>query len=268
MKHDGYLLMKMLYYKLWTSNVSLWSVVREAGSRVDIQRVGVGIRNWGRHELLHGYYHVFQNWCGVSSVSGLLDDSMETGVFVSSVTHSANGAIRFYQLVVTFDFIAVTFLSLFFDIVSVWILHSVLEFVMRRSLKLLKVILTYLLTSWSRVLLLKLTGTQLVKKFPEFYGTRRFTTAFTSAFHLSLSWARSIYSMPPSYSLNIDLNTILPPTPSSSKWSLSLRFPHQNPVYTTHVPRTCHMPRPSYYSWFHHPNNIWWGVQIIKLLIM
>ena len=146
MKHDGYLLMKMLYYKLWTSNVSLWSVVREAGSRVDIQRVGVGIRNWGRHELLHGYYHVFQNWCGVSSVSGLLDDSMETGVFVSSVTHSANGAIRFYQLVVTFDFIAVTFLSLFFDIVSVWILHSVLEFVMRRSLKLLKVILTYLLT--------------------------------------------------------------------------------------------------------------------------
>jgi len=79
-------------------------------------------------------------------VSGLLDDSMETGVFVSSVTHSANGAIRFYQLVVTFDFIAVTFLSLFFDIVSVWILHSVLEFVMRRSLKLLKVILTYLLT--------------------------------------------------------------------------------------------------------------------------
>ena len=134
MKHDGYLLMKMLYYKLWTSNVSLWSVVREAGSRVDIQRVGVGIRNWGRHELLHGYYHVFQNWCGVSSVSGLLDDSMETGVFVSSVTHSANGAIRFYQLVVTFDFIAVTFLSLFFDIVSVWILHSVLEFVFGMSL--------------------------------------------------------------------------------------------------------------------------------------
>ena len=30
------------------------------------------------------------------------------------------------------------------------------------------------MTSWSRVLLEKLTGSQLVKKFPAFYGTRRF----------------------------------------------------------------------------------------------
>jgi hypothetical protein len=41
---------------------------------------------------------------------------------------------------------------------------------------------------WSRVLLEKLTGLQLVKKFPAFYGTRRFITAFASAArHLSLS---------------------------------------------------------------------------------
>jgi hypothetical protein len=38
-----------------------------------------------------------------------------------------------------------------------------------------------LLTPWSRVLLEKLTGFQLVKKFPAFYGTRRFITAHTSA---------------------------------------------------------------------------------------
>jgi hypothetical protein len=44
-----------------------------------------------------------------------------------------------------------------------------------------------LLTPWSRVLLEKLTGHQLVKKFPAFYGTRRFITAFTTARHLSLS---------------------------------------------------------------------------------
>jgi hypothetical protein len=44
---------------------------------------------------------------------------------------------------------------------------------------------TYLLTPWSRVLLEKLTGLQLVKKFPAFYGTRRFITALTSARHLS-----------------------------------------------------------------------------------
>ena len=54
----------------------------------------------------------------------------------------------------------------------------------------------YLLTPWSRVLPENLTGFQLVKKFPTFYGTRRFITAFTSARHLSLSWASSIQSIP------------------------------------------------------------------------
>jgi hypothetical protein len=48
-------------------------------------------------------------------------------------------------------------------------------------------IITYLLTPWSTVLLKKLTDSQLVKKLPTFYGTRRFITAFTSAHHLSLS---------------------------------------------------------------------------------
>ena len=52
---------------------------------------------------------------------------------------------------------------------------------------LLAYLLTYLLTPWSRVLLEKLTGLQLVKKFPALYGTRRFITVFTSAHHLSLS---------------------------------------------------------------------------------
>ena len=55
----------------------------------------------------------------------------------------------------------------------------------------------YLLTPCSRVLLEKLIGLQLFKKFPAFYGTRRFITAFTSARHLSLSWAISIQSTPP-----------------------------------------------------------------------
>ena len=55
-------------------------------------------------------------------------------------------------------------------------------------------LLTYLLIQWSRVLLEKLTSLQLVKKFPAFYGTRRSITAFTSACHLSLSWASLIQS--------------------------------------------------------------------------
>jgi hypothetical protein len=58
-------------------------------------------------------------------------------------------------------------------------------------------LLTPLLTPWSRVLLEKLTGLQLVKKFLAFYGTRRFITAITSARHLSLSWASSIQSTHP-----------------------------------------------------------------------
>jgi hypothetical protein len=46
------------------------------------------------------------------------------------------------------------------------------------------------LTPWSRVFLEKYA--QLVKKFPAFYGTRRFITVFTRAHHLSLSWAKWI----------------------------------------------------------------------------
>ena len=57
--------------------------------------------------------------------------------------------------------------------------------------------LTYLLTPWCRVLLEKLTGLQLVKKFPAFHGTRRFITALTSVRHLSLSWASPILSIYP-----------------------------------------------------------------------
>jgi len=41
-------------------------------------------------------------------------------------------------------------------------------------------ILKFLLTPWCRVLLEQLTGLQLVKKLPEFHGTRRFITALTS----------------------------------------------------------------------------------------
>ena len=56
---------------------------------------------------------------------------------------------------------------------------------------------TYLLTPWCRVLLEKLTGLQLVKKFPAFYGTRRFITALTNVGQLSLSWTSSIQSIYP-----------------------------------------------------------------------
>ena len=54
-----------------------------------------------------------------------------------------------------------------------------------------------LLSPCRRVLLEKLTGLQLVKKFPAFHGTRRFITALTSVRHLSLFWASPIQSIHP-----------------------------------------------------------------------
>jgi len=70
----------------------------------------------------------------------------------------------------------------------------------------------YLLTPWCRVLLEKLTGLQVVKKFPAFHGTRRFITALTSVRHLSLSWAspiQSIYPHPTSWRSILILSTHL-----------------------------------------------------------
>jgi hypothetical protein len=74
-------------------------------------------------------------------------------------------------------------------------------------------LLTYLL--YGAVFYLR-NSAHLVNKFPAFYGTRRFITALTNAHHLSLSWARSIQSIPlhptswrsvliPSYHLRLDL---------------------------------------------------------------
>ena len=60
------------------------------------------------------------------------------------------------------------------------------------SMDTLSPLLTCLLTPWCRVLLEKLTGLQLVKKSPAFYGTRRFITALTSVRHLYLSWVSPI----------------------------------------------------------------------------
>ena len=70
----------------------------------------------------------------------------------------------------------------------------------------------YLLTLWCRVLLEKLTGLQLVTKFPAFHETRRFITALTSLRYPSLSWAspiQSIYPHPTSWRSILILSTHL-----------------------------------------------------------
>ena len=94
-------------------------------------------------------------------------------------------------------------------------------------------LLTYLLTPWCRVLLEKLTGLQLVKKFPEFHGTRRFITALKSVRHLSVTWAspnQSIYPHPTSWKFILILSTYrclgLP----------SGLLPYGFPIKTLHTP--------------------------------
>ena len=134
--------------------------------------------------------------------------------------------------------------------------------------ELLTYLFTYLLTPWGRVLLEKLTGSQLFKKYSTFYVTRRFITAFTTARHLYLSSSRSIQSMV--LHLTSWRSTLI----FSSHLRLGLAsgfFPSSFPTKTVYTkllaPHTCYMPLPSHSSRFDNPNTIWWGVRITQLLI-
>ena len=98
------------------------------------------------------------------------------------------------------------------------------------------------LSPYSRVFLEKLTGFQLVKKFPAFYGTRRLITAVTPAHILS---QLDPDHTPTFYFLKIHLNIILPSMLGSPKWSLFLRLSHQTPVYASLLPHPRYMPRQS-----------------------
>jgi hypothetical protein len=71
--------------------------------------------------------------------------------------------------------------------------------------------------SWSWALLEKPPIVQPLKNFPAFYETRRFIIMFKRALHWSLSWARSIQSIP---SHPISLRTDL--------WNLLTNLPVRN----------------------------------------
>ena len=72
----------------------------------------------------------------------------------------------------------------------------------------------------------------------------------------------------PSELLKIHFNTIFSFRPGSSKLSLVIRNPHQNPACTSSRQNTCHTSRPCHSSRFVRLNNIWQRVQSTKLFVM
>ena len=88
-----------------------------------------------------------------------------------------------------------------------------------------------LLTPWCRVLLEKLTGLQLVKKLPAFlWNPKVHYRTHKRPPPVPILCQPNLVHIPTSHLLEIHPNIIHPSTPRSPQWSLSLRFPHQDPI--------------------------------------
>ena len=103
--------------------------------------------------------------------------------------------------------------------------------------------ISYLLTPWSRVLLEKLTGSAASQEIPRIFGTRRFLTVFTSARHMSLSWASSIQSIIPHptswraiLTLNLLTTTIVVPPSNASKWQMGFNSAFKGLILSPSTP--------------------------------
>jgi len=79
---------------------------------------------------------------------------------------------------------------------------------------------------------------------------------FLSDFHIFESIGKNLFEK---RSCHLHFDLLSWPSPSG--------FPTKSLHTPLLSPHTCYMPRPSQY-WFHHPHNIWWAVQIRKLLVM
>ena len=95
-------------------------------------------------------------------------------------------------------------------------------------------VITYLLTPCSRVLLENLTGFAANQEIPRILWNPKVhhRTHKRPPTVPILSQLHPVPTTPPHF-LKIHLNIILPSMPWSPQWSLSLRFPHQNHLYTS-----------------------------------
>jgi len=93
----------------------------------------------------------------------------------------------------------------------------------------------------------------------------------------------SIFKSPAPVPILSQINPVHVPHSTSRRYILILSFhlylglpsglfPSGFPTKTLYIhlssPHMCYTPRPSHSSRLNHPNKIWWGVQIIKLIIM
>jgi hypothetical protein len=87
---------------------------------------------------------------------------------------------------------------------------------------------------------------QLDKKFPTFLWNPKVLYR-THKCPPTVPILSRLYPVPTPHSnlLKIHLNIIHPSTSGSPQWPLSLWLPHQQPVRTSLLSHTCHMPRPS-----------------------
>jgi hypothetical protein len=102
----------------------------------------------------------------------------------------------------------------------------------------------YRLTPWNWLLLKKLPVAQLLKNFPTFYDTRKFTTMLIIT---------SVGSYPELHQSN-QYHPILPPTSRSSYCSLSFWLSRQN--LCIRLVRPCYMPCPYHLRWLSLSNYI------------
>ena len=108
---------------------------------------------------------------------------------------------------------------------------------------------------WNRVFSEKLTGFAANQEIPRIlcnpkvhYRTHKRPPPVPIQSHINP------FHSSPFHFLKINFNTIFLSIPRCSKWPLSFRSAHQNPICTSPVFHTCHMPCPPHSS---RLGNIW-----------
>jgi hypothetical protein len=107
-------------------------------------------------------------------------------------------------------------------------------------------LLTYLLTSWYRILFEKVIFTQLVKRYSFFKEPEGSSPC--SQNHATGPYPEPAKSSSPinPYLPKVHLNVILPPTPRSSQWSLTFGPPNQNLANTSPPPSPVYATCPAH----------------------